>query len=155
MRKIVWGVLLAVAVSCQASSSNSAKSEKEVKEMGKPVANGVAVFEVEGMVCEMGCGGSIRKDLLETNAVARVEVDYLEEREKQTIKVHYDSKRISPNEIEKVMEKTNDKQFTVYHIGNVASSVSSKKGEEGTVKMKQSSYELPNLIDIISSLIVQ
>src|SRR5690554_913483 len=50
----------------------------------------VAVFEVEGMMCQKGCGAAIRKGLYEAGGVSEVEVVFNEENPVSEIKVYFD-----------------------------------------------------------------
>ena len=81
-------------------------------------ANAIQEIGVQGMVCQMGCGGSIRKALKETCAVERVEVNYIDTLEEQTIKVYYNKAKISPQQMLHILANVNDKQFTVRTIGS-------------------------------------
>jgi len=81
-------------------------------------ANSIQEIGVKGMVCQMGCGGSIRKALKETCAVERVEVNYQDSLEEQIIKVHYDRQRIGSKQMLALLSELNDKQFTVRTIGS-------------------------------------
>ena len=78
------------------------------------------------MVCKMGCGGSIRKELLATNAVEKVEVDFVEDKESQLITVYYNNSRSSKEKLLKVINEMNDKQFTAQAISE-SSYISAKK----------------------------
>src|SRR5690554_427491 len=49
-----------------------------------------AIFEVEGMMCQKGCGAAIRKGLYETGGVSEVEVVFNEENPVSDIKVYFD-----------------------------------------------------------------
>lgn len=121
-------------------------------------SNEVLVTEVEGMVCAMGCGGSIRKDLKSTGAVSRVEVDFKEGQEKQIVKISFDNTLISKSEIISRMEKINDKQFKVQAIGSTDAGSESSGGssEKSTVNMsEQTTFEIPNLFDLLSSLVIE
>ncbi len=51
------------------------------------VPNNLLTVEIEGMSCEMNCGGSIRKALKKTGAVTRVEFYWVEEAKKQITKI--------------------------------------------------------------------
>lgn len=77
------------------------------------IANKTLVAEVEGMVCKMGCGGAIKKELILTNAVSIVKIDFVEGKNKQTIRVQYDSNLISQSEIVHKVETINHNQFKV------------------------------------------
>jgi copper chaperone CopZ len=77
-------------------------------------------MRVEGMVCKMGCGGAIRKELLETGSVARVEVDFHEEMKSQIIVAHFDSTKINTDAIKSRIEATNDGQFKVLEARRIS-----------------------------------
>ena len=90
------------------------------------IANTKLALSVQGMVCKMGCGGAIRKELLATNAVEKVEVDFVEEKESQLITVYYNNSRSSKEKLLKVINEMNDKQFTAQAISE-SSYTSDKK----------------------------
>lgn len=87
---------------------------KEDKKVVEVIPNKLLTLEVEGMSCEMNCGGSIRKELKKTGAISRVEFVWVEEAEKQVTKVSYDDTKISEKEIVALIEKINEGQFTTY-----------------------------------------
>ena len=87
---------------------------KEEKKIDSVIPTKILSLEVEGMSCEMNCGGSIRKELKKTGAVSRVEFVWVEEAEKQVTKVSYDDTKITDKEIVALIEKINDGQFTTY-----------------------------------------
>lgn len=109
MKKIIVIVsLLALVYSCSSSEDQVQVEETKVE----VVANQVANFDVEGMTCKMGCGGTIRKGLLETGAVERVEIDFEDERPSNIIKVHYDTEKTNETELLAVLNELNNNQFT-------------------------------------------
>ena len=81
------------------------------------MANTSQDFGVKGMVCKMGCGGSIRKALKETCAVDQVDVSYIDTLQEQTITVYYDRNKIAPEQMISILSKINDKQFEVRTLG--------------------------------------
>ena len=95
--------------------TNSSKQVLAVKQEQKSVvkSNAKITFNVEGLVCKMGCGGAIRKNLLQAGGVERVEVDFVEEAKSQGITVHFDSTLTNVSQLQKRIEQTNDGQFTV------------------------------------------
>jgi len=111
------------------AACNNATIDKKVSE-NKPVTSNVAntklALNVNGMVCKMGCGGAIRKELLATNAVEKVEVDFVEEKESQLITVYYNNSLSSKEKLLKVINEMNDKQFTAQIISE-SSYISDKK----------------------------
>ena len=111
-------IILVSLVTIIFSACNQTKSSTQVlavKQEQKSVvkSNAKINFNVEGMVCKMGCGGAIRKNLLQAGGVERVEVDFVEEAKSQGITVHYDSSRINIPQLKKGIEQANDGQFTV------------------------------------------
>ncbi len=114
-------IILVSIVAIVLSACNETNSSKQVlavtkKEIPAVKSNTKITFEVEGMVCKMGCGGAIRKDLMHAGGVERVQVDFVEEAKSQAITVHYDSTLTDITQLKKRIEQTNDGQFTV--LGN-------------------------------------
>lgn len=77
------------------------------------IADKMVEMEISGMSCEMGCGGSIRKALKETGGVHRVQYDFVEGRAQQTAKISFDSKLVNVDQMVKLIEELNDRQFSV------------------------------------------
>lgn len=109
-------ICLVLLTQCQQNSKQNTVQQKpksQTKQSSKPVANASMAFQVEGMVCKMGCGGAIRKELLESGAVTRVDVAFVEEAKSQEIVAYYDSTKIQVEELKKILESTNEGQFKV------------------------------------------
>jgi copper chaperone CopZ len=117
MKLVLLPTLLFLFISCSQTSAPKKKNEPQAKVCEKVVPNTTIALGVKGMVCQMGCGGSIRKALKETCAVERVEVNYVDSLEEQTIKVHYNRKRLGPAQMINLLSQLNDKQFSVRTIG--------------------------------------
>jgi len=117
MKKLLFIIISfsLLLLSCSENSNNEANTVKKIS-----VANQKITFEVEGMVCKMGCGGSIRKALLETKSVSSVDVDYQEDRTKQIVSVFYNKGQINKSAIVKLLETINDKQFKIAVIDEQA-----------------------------------
>jgi copper chaperone CopZ len=115
--KIILVSLVALVLnSCNQTSSSKQVLAVKKKEIPTVKSNTKITFEVEGMVCKMGCGGAIRKNLIQAGGVERVQVDFVEEAKSQAITVHYDSTLTDITQLKKRIEQTNDGQFTV--LGN-------------------------------------
>lgn len=100
-----------------ACTSKDKSNKSRVILSNKPViSNRILALEIEGMVCKMGCGGSIRKSLIETKAVSRVEIKFQEDAKRQLIRIHFDNELISEKEIINVLEKLNNHQFKVFPV---------------------------------------
>ena len=111
-------IILVALVTLVLSACDQTKSSTQVlavKQEQKSIvkSNAKITFDVEGMVCKMGCGGAIRKDLIHAGGVERVQVDFAEEAKSQAITVHYDSTLTDIVQLKKRIEQTNDGQFTV------------------------------------------
>lgn len=109
-------ICLVLLTQCQQNSKQNTVQQKpksQTKQSSKPVANASMAFQVEGMVCKMGCGGAIRKELLESGAVTQVDVAFVEEAKSQEIVAYYDSTKIQVEGLKKILETTNDGQFKV------------------------------------------
>lgn len=102
------------------------KKASKIMPTTSKIANTKLALSVQGMVCKMGCGGSIRKELLATNAVEKVDVDFVEEKESQLITVYYNNSLSSKEKLLKVINEMNDKQFTAQAISE-SSYISDKK----------------------------
>ena len=118
MKTVLLPTLLILFISCSQTNTKNEKNEPQAKVCRLVKANTTQEFGVKGMVCQMGCGGSIRKALKETCAVERVEVTYIDSLEEQVIKVHYDRDQIAPKQMLLVLAGLNDRQFTVRTVGS-------------------------------------
>ena len=116
MKSILPFILLFI-LSCQRDASHNTNSDvqklEELAEEKKPEADYQCVAKVSGMVCKMGCGGAIRKELTSLRGVSRVAVDYEENREEQIISIFYNSRFHDEKEIYAELEKINNGQFTI------------------------------------------
>jgi hypothetical protein len=141
--------LFLLTISCSSNELRRQISKKTKKE--KIISNKILIAEIEGMVCKMGCGGAIRRELIETKAVSRVEIDYQEGSQRQTIKVYFNNNLISKEQIVGALEKINDKQFKVFPIGtSEIESSSSGPTSSSRVNMYETSFESPIFIRILS-----
>ena len=117
MKLVLLPSLLFLFISCSQTNTKNEQNDTQVKVCKSVKANTTQKFGVKGMVCQMGCGGSIRKALKATCAVERVEVNYVDSLQEQTIKVHYDRQKLGPKQMITLLSQLNDKQFSVRTIG--------------------------------------
>lgn len=111
-------LIIAISAACSSPNSKPTITSARPKVCQTVKANTVQEMGVKGMVCQMGCGGSIRKSLKETCAVERVEVNYIDTLDEQIIKVFYDRKQIGPKQMVQLLTELNDKQFSVRTLGS-------------------------------------
>lgn len=111
--------MIALVLSCSeaAPKTRIEKHQNPETETGEQLPNVKAdrllVVDLEGMVCEMGCGGTIRAELYASNAVKEVTFDFDEERTVDVAKVAYDRNKISADKIVAIIAAANDGQFNV------------------------------------------
>jgi copper chaperone CopZ len=120
MKILSYFVLIAALFSCQETSEKSIPVSVNKTKQTPIHTNCLADYTVEGMVCQMGCVGSIRKELKMTGAVSRVEVNFVEEQKEQIIHVQFDSTLISTQKISSILNSINDRQFKAKVISKKA-----------------------------------
>lgn len=116
MKYVLPIILTLLMWSCESPRAKKT-TDQNAKICTKVLANTSINLGVKGMVCKMGCGGSIRKALKETCAVHQVDVSYIDTLEEQSITVYYDRNKIAPEQMISVLNKINDKQFEVRTLG--------------------------------------
>lgn len=154
--------LLLINPSCSADKT-TVKSEKNTTE--KLELNRSLTVEIEGMVCEKGCGSSIRKALKETGAVGNCSFDFVDERPLNTAIIEFDKDKISADKIIGIITSINEKQFSVAKSSTAAMEVKmnikesesreSKNAEAPKINVSETNFEMPNLLKLFSRLIKQ
>ena len=111
--------VVALVLSCSQEAPKTRIEKAEVPEVndGQQLpdvkADRLLVVDLEGMVCEKGCGGSIRAELYASNAVKEVSFDFDEDRTVDVAKVAYDRNKISADKIVAIIAAANEGQFSV------------------------------------------
>jgi copper chaperone CopZ len=107
--------IFSITTSCssEAKTENKVATDQEKEETAKPIANQQMTIEVMGMVCEKGCGGSIRKEMKATNGVTKCSFDFEDEREVNVATIDFDDAKVSEEEIILALTTMNEHQFTV------------------------------------------
>lgn len=88
------------------------------------IATHIAVFEIEGMMCQKGCGSIIRKGLYETGGVSEVEVAFEDENPVNEIRVFFDKKNTSIEDMISVIGKLADNRYNAKLISISESTLS-------------------------------
>ena len=122
VKMILLGLVALALNSCEQSMPSKQKVLVNNIKNNPVKANAEIAFEVKGMVCKMACGGSIRKTLIQSGAVERVEINFVEEAKSQAVIVHYDSTKMSATGLKNIIEKTNDGQFKVVDEKSISAS---------------------------------
>lgn len=175
MKKFLFtGILISLLAACSTSTDQVSETEKDAqtesideKDLVAVIPNRKMTTEIDGMTCVMGCGGSIRKELLKTGAVSRCSFDFEGIDETSSAMIEFDKDKISADEIADLLKKINDGQFTLGEMstesialeveettGSDESSSSNKKEVNPISVSSSSGIQLPNFIDLISKLLV-
>jgi hypothetical protein len=165
---LIVGILSVSLFACESVEQPTEKSAKtdvsgkstEVVEV-PVIANRVLTMELEGMVCSMGCGGSIRKELKATGAVSDCDFDFEDERAIDIATIQFDKNKITADKIIEIVSKINDGQFTVGKTSSEGiettvtkeSQTSSHKSTKPKFEAVSSSFDVPNLFDLFSGLL--
>jgi len=117
------------------------------------------------MVCEKGCGSSIRKALKETGAVGNCSFDFVDERPVNTAIIEFDKDKISADKIIGIITSINENQFSVDKSSTAPIDVKmnikeneiseSKNTESSKINVSETNFEMPNLLKLFSRLIKQ
>lgn len=169
MKKVLIIGLLGILVACQQTASTEQSQSKQPLEQQdlQSIAANVhpthkLAVPVTGMSCEMACGGSIRKALIETSAVNRVQFDFQMARDTNIAYISYDSNKIKEAELVSLIEQINNGQF---HTGKVTEQVIEEQTTAGSnVGNAQSNstifttpelprIQLPSILDILRTII--
>ena len=122
----------------------------------------ISEFNVTGMTCVHGCGGSIRKGLYEKEMAAQVDIEFNEETGLGNIAVYHNKNGVSSEQIKELIEKLNDGQFEAEYTGSkdyaaseesMNSNGSSSSREDATVEVQDRLITFPNITDLLNSLI--
>lgn len=152
--------LLLTNPGCSADKT-TVKAEKNTPK--KLELNRTLTVEIEGMVCEKGCGSSIRKALKETGAVGNCTFDFVDERPVNTAIIEFDKDQISADKIIRIISSINENQFSVKKSSTASldlkMNVNENEGDESNnsttskINVSESNFEMPNLLKLFSRLI--
>lgn len=162
---IIFTSVTLLAVSACDSNVKTTQPNAVQESKKSVVANKVLSVELDGMVCEKGCGSSIRKELKATGGVTECSFDFEDGRKVNTASIQFNKDEITADEIVNIINTMNEKQFHVLSSStsnletNVAPAVeestNSKKSETPKIRVTESNFEMPNLLKLFSKLIRQ
>ena len=123
LRFTLPALLAIVLASCSstdrpAADVAAAAIERTVKEVsidgGEPVT--FADLSIDGMSCEMMCGGSIKKALAKLPGVNSTEIKFVEGDERDHAIVAYDESKVTDAEMIEAIQKLHDGQYKVLAV---------------------------------------
>lgn len=160
--------LILWACSMEPATPEVSKTNIKVK-TNEVVANRMMTAEVEGMGCSQKkqdsspCENKLTKKLIETNAIESCEVDYRNDRKVNVVKVAFDKDKISADKLVYLISnmhepslKVNKVQTKIFESENITleqSEPSIETTEESRLKVKESTIETPNILQLFSRLI--
>ncbi len=122
--RFTFPALLAIAfASCNSTEQPAADVaiagiERTVKEVsidgGEPVT--FADLSIDGMSCELMCGGSIKKALAKLPGVNSTEIKFIEGNERDHAIVTYDETKVNDAEMIEAIQKLHDGQYKVLAV---------------------------------------
>ena len=86
------------------------------KKTQKVIPNKFLKVKVTGMMCEMGCGGSIRTELKAGGGIDRVIYDFKDGEKEQFAEIRYDDRITDKGKIVKLIEAIQDGKFKVAEV---------------------------------------
>lgn len=160
-----YALVLTLMISFLMGCENKGVSSPELVDEKSISPTHMATFEVEGMMCQKGCGAAIRKGLYDTGGVSEVEVAFDEENPINQIKVFFDIKKTSTDKMITVIGGLADKRYTAKLKRVTQSTISynnttfQKESKEHKVKeiptreVSTESFVFPNLTKLLNGLI--
>lgn len=150
-RKIA-GILLMSLMTLAACSSEESAMENSSKDNLSAVE-----MEVKGMVCEMGCVSSIKKELKGLEGISNYSIDF----ESGTAKVEFYNTKISKEEVVRSIESLNEGMYKVENLKEVCAVDCGETDENEKDSSKSTNepqamldgFQLPNFFNLINSLI--
>ena len=89
---------------------------KTTKKSQKVIPNKSLKVKVSGMMCEMGCGGSIRTELKTNGGIDRVIYTFVEGEEEQYAEIRYDDRLTDQSKIVNLIESIQEGKFKVTKV---------------------------------------
>lgn len=152
LRNALFLVLTVVVFACNsdvkpnvdvAHSEQVAQSEKTV-----------AKIAVDGMMCEIACGGKIRKELSEIQGVASASIEYTEGAELNYALVEFNPELVKEDQLIACINTISDgdlyavKTMEVIHFSPSEETTQGETEEDG-LEMSESSFQLPGISNLI------
>jgi len=165
MKRAVYIFAMALLVSACTSSATEEVTQETTAEQAEEevvIPNRLLTMDIDGMVCKMGCGGTIRAELYSIGGVSNVDFDFEDDRATNVASISFDTELISVDEMVDAISAINDGQFKVGETKSEViaeptenSTTEPSASESSTVDVSTSRVEMPNLLDLFSGLFIQ
>lgn len=154
MYKFIFAI---AAVVFYVGCADTMPAEVTVEERVADVEKTVARIGVDGMMCEIACGGKIRKELSELNGVALATVDYNDDSNVNYALVEYNPSIVSERQLVETINRIGDGKL--YSVTDVLITRYAPSGDQtrvsGTdaVNMRTPKFVIPSITDVLWNLI--
>lgn len=118
---VLFAVVSFFALSCgsnEATKNLEAQEDAQItkKEINSEVVKTVANLNIEGMMCEKGCGGKIQQELRALAGVADTKLEFDADSDDNVVSVEYNPTEVSEQELIKCVNAISDGK---YHVKSV------------------------------------
>jgi len=151
--------MLAILVACSETATTSESSETNVEvtfieETGTKDTY-VANIAIDGMHCEMGCGGRIAGELNQLAGVKNTDIDFFGEGETNFALVEFDANTVSEQEMIKAVNEMSSGHYNVsaVEVKHIVKSEEVEEEEDDASAFNPSlEYKLPNIFAVFGRL---
>ena len=153
IRNVLFLAFVALVFACNSDTSIAVEHSEQVASTEKTVAK----IAVDGMMCEIACGGKIRKELSEIQGVASASIEFQEGAELNYAMVEYNPDLVNEDQLISCINTISDgdlyavKQMEVIHYSPSEES-SSRSTEDNDVEMSESTFQLPGISHLIQRI---
>ncbi len=144
----------AISLGCgdvQTSNGNQPETSESAT-----LANAVANLEIDGMACEVMCGGKIKETLDGMTGVVSCDLDF----DKKLATVKFDNNSTSKNDMISVIQELNEGQFKVLSSDEKTlnnsddEEVFNSNGSEQSVEViSAGNFKFPNILDALTEIL--
>ena len=118
------------------------------------LANAVANLEIDGMACEVMCGGKIKETLAGMTGVVSCDLDF----DKKLATVKFDNNSTSKNDMISVIQELNEGQFKVLSsdektLNNDEEVFNSNSSEQSVEVISAGNFKFPNILDALTEIL--
>lgn len=150
-------VLLFAAFTTVLGCADSLPVDVVVEERVADVEKTVARIGVQGMMCEIACGGKIRKELSELSGVASASVEFVEGESVNFALVEFNPDLVSERELIDTINKISDGRL--YSVSEMVITRYAPSGDRAHasshdgVNMKSPQFVVPGIVDVLWNLV--
>ncbi len=153
LRNALFLSLIAVVFACNSGSNVRIEHSEQVAQAEKTVAK----IAVDGMMCEIACGGKIRKELSEMQGVANASIEFTEGADLNYALVEYNPDLVKEDQLIACINTISDgdlyavKQMEVIHY-SPSEEIEQGATTEDDIEMSESAFQMPGISDLIQRI---